>query len=88
MRLRDKIIANLPDLQEANGVHARHCRHCPSRGGSSDKECDDILMLPLEGRAATCFPCGWNGDKLCRGYVDLMSLTDSQAMQGYLSKLG
>ncbi len=77
----------LPELPVANGVHDHPCRHCPSRGGSSDPECDDTLLLSKEQRSLTCFPCGWRGDRLCRGYVSLMGLTDTEAMDGYRESL-
>lgn len=78
-----KILPRLTELETCSGIHAKHCRHCPSQGGSSDPECDDILLLPLDQRALTVFPCGWNGSKLCRGYVSLMGLTDEQAIAGH-----
>lgn len=84
MSLAAKIVPRLPVLDDADGVHAKHCRNCPSQNGSSDPECDDILKMPLQDRARSCFPCGWNGAKLCRGYVTLMGVTDKQAMDGYL----
>ena len=77
----------LPDLPVARGVHDSPCRHCPSRDGSSDPECDDILKMSKTDRAFSCFPCGWRGNKLCRGYISLMGLTDDEAMKGYLDSL-
>ncbi len=80
-----KIVPCLPKLEECHGIHAKHCGNCPSRNGSSDPECDDILLMPLAERAKTVFPCGWNRRALCRGYVQLMGLTDEQAIEGYKS---
>jgi hypothetical protein len=77
----------LPVLPVATAVHDNPCHHCPSRDGSSDPECDDILLMGKDVRASTCFPCGWRGEKLCRGYVALMGLTDAEAMDGYRKSL-
>lgn len=69
---------------ECRGVHSRPCKHCPSKGGATDPEVDDILTWPKERQWETVFPCGFRPSKLCRGYVDTVGMPLEMAQAFHL----
>lgn len=58
-------------------IHKGCCKHCPSKPGSTPTpEVEDYLASPREIQVESCFPCGWRPEKLCKGYCDLMNVTE------------
>lgn len=58
-------------------IHARACVLCPSVRRPLDPEVQDILTWPREHQVETVFRCAWRPGKLCRGYCDLLRLTEA-----------
>lgn len=61
----------------ADQIHGAPCRHCPSAHFNPDPMALDILAMPHEERVGTVFACGWRPEAYCRGYCDLMGITEN-----------
>lgn len=58
-------------------MHKVHCSRCPSQPGMPiDPESAAIAEWPHVQRVGMAFPCGWNGKRYCKGYCDLMGITN------------
>ena len=64
-------------------MHTVHCKNCPSAPGQVlDLETKDILAYyPREEQLKTAFACGWNGKRYCKGYCDLLSITNNDLIK-------
>lgn len=74
MRLKLPIVTDLPPTPTE--LHSAPCKQCPSTGDiSEDYEMQEILESSKAVRQAHAFRCAWRPEKLCRGYCDVMGLT-------------
>jgi len=74
MKFRIPIAIHRPE--RVTEIHEYACVHCPSVKGT-DPECEQIKQMEKSERAQTAFPCAWRHDKLCKGYCDMMGVTQS-----------
>lgn len=72
--------ALIKDYVPPQGIHDAPCRHCPSAQGSNDPECAQILTWPHSARVETAFACAWRNTKHCKGYCDLMGITEQDLL--------
>ena len=59
-------------------VHRHPCARCPSAHEPRDPEAEALARAPREQQVEACFPCGWQPEKLCKGYCDAMGLTSEE----------
>jgi hypothetical protein len=71
------VIPHLEHLIPVTGARSKPCRHCPSAGGRTDHEVDEILTWPRDKQMETLFTCAWTPGKLCRGYCDTLKATEA-----------
>jgi hypothetical protein len=77
----------LPQLPEPEPrMHAVACQHCPSTHHAPDPQVLDTLKLPFAQRLETCFPCGWNPKRYCRGYCEAMGVSDADLQRQHEDK--
>lgn len=73
-----KVVEVAPPSDLPTEIHDQPCHGCPSAHHPPDPEVQDILTWPRERQLKTVFACGWRGDKLCRGYCDLLKINPAQ----------
>lgn len=61
---------------KCHGIHSSPCSHCPSIISPNDPESQDIREWPKEERIKTAFACAWRLNKHCKGYCDMMGITE------------
>jgi hypothetical protein len=61
-------------------IHASPCVHCPSaayaRGEFEDPLMDEATQWPRAEQVESAFPCAWRPEKLCKGYCDVLKVTE------------
>lgn len=68
------------DWQPAREIHAHPCAHCPSKH-PPDEMTLDILTWPRQAQLETVFRCAWRGDKACKGYCDVLNVTETELQE-------
>ena len=76
-RIRVPVVA--VSLEPVTEIHATPCALCPSAHYPPSEEVEDIHTWPRDLQIESAFPCAWRPEKLCRGYCDELSITDSDA---------
>jgi hypothetical protein len=75
---KQAIVLPVITLQRPKIIHKECCKHCPSKPGTTpDPEVEDFLAATRDIQIASCFPCGWRPNALCKGYCDLMKVTSA-----------
>lgn len=58
-------------------IYKTVCTQCPSAYYPADPECEQIMKYPKEEQLKTVFNCAWRQNKLCKGYCDLMGISEA-----------
>lgn len=69
-----KIILIREPKKLSNLIHKNACKNCPSKSGH-DPETEDISKWDRSEQLKTVFNCAWRLEKLCKGYCDLMKIS-------------
>ena len=65
--------ANRPRATE---IWKQPCANCPSAHFPTDPEVEDIKTWSREAQLDTVFRCAWRPEKLCKGYCDVLQITE------------
>lgn len=68
-------------------IHKVCCTNCPSANYPSDPETEDILTWPREQQKETVFACGWNQKRYCKGYCDVLKITEQEIIEIHTRRL-
>lgn len=72
----------LVDLTQVREIHAHPCAHCPSANQPEpDEMTRDILTWTRAGQLERVFRCAWRGKKACKGYCDVLGVSEAELQE-------
>ena len=70
-------------IERATSIHEHACAHCPSAHFPPDEESLDYLRAPRRVQLESVFRCGWRPQKACRGYCDVLDVTEADLQAAF-----
>lgn len=73
------------DLTRPVAIHRHPCKHCPSALSPPDDITLDYMAAPRAEQLDSVFRCAWRRQKACKGYCDLLGVTESDLAAAFSS---